>query len=75
MPHGTKPKKWELTGQWVLAFAFLITAAKLIAVVGNFNIPVIHSSLNSLATEGRHIYSIVVDIIFAGVLGLGVYFF
>lgn len=75
MPHGTKPKKWELTGQWVLAFAFIITAAKLVAVVGNFNIPVIHSSLGSIATEGRHIYFIVVDIIFAGVLGLGVYFF
>jgi NosR/NirI family nitrous oxide reductase transcriptional regulator len=75
MPHGASPKKWELAGQWVLGFAFLITAAKLIAVVGNFNIPVIHSSLGSLATEGRHIYLIVVDIIFAGVLGLGVYFF
>ena len=75
MPHGAGPKKWELTGQWVLAFAFLVTAAKLIAIVGNFNIPVIHSSLDSLSTTGRHIYLIVVDITFAGVLGLGVYFF
>jgi thioredoxin reductase/ferredoxin len=75
MPHGAAPKKWEFAGQWVLAFAFIITAAKLIAIVGNFNIPLIHSSLGSLATTGRHIYLIAVDIIFAGVLGLGVYFF
>lgn len=75
MPHGTGPKKWELAGQWILAFAFIITAAKLVAVVGNFNIPIIHSSLDSLASTGRYIYLVVVDIIFGGVLGLGVYFF
>ena len=75
MPHGAGPKKTELTGQWVLLFAFLITLIKLISVAGDFNVPVINSSVSSIAGTGREVYSLVVDIIFAGVLGFGVYFF
>ncbi len=75
MPHGEGPKNMELAGQYVLAFAFLITLAKLIAVAGDFNVPLINSSLSSIAGGGRQIYTLIVDIIFAGVLGFGVYFF
>ncbi|MCP5107683.1 MAG: NAD(P)-binding domain-containing protein, partial [bacterium] len=74
-PHGAKAKKWENVGQWVLGFAFIITLLKMAAVLGGMNIPVIHSPRPFLLDYSGMIYSFVVDVIFAGVLGVGVYFF
>ncbi len=72
-PHGPVPKKLENAGQWVLAFVFLLTAVKLMTVAVGADVPLLN--MESWATEGEHVYSIVVDVLFAGVLGLGVYFF
>jgi len=74
-PHGTRVKKWENAGQWILLAAVLITVLKLTAVLGGIRIPLIHTPRPSLLDFSRMIYSLVVDIIFAGVLGVGVYFF
>lgn len=74
-PHGPKAKKWENAGQWVLLAIFLITGLKLLAVLGGINIPVIHTPRPLVLDVSRMIYSIIVDVIFAGVLGVGVYFF
>jgi len=74
-PHGVKAKKLENIGQYVLAFAFIITLLKMAAVLGNIKIPLIHTPRPGLLDEARMIYSFSVDIIFAGVLGVGVYFF
>ena len=72
-PHGSVPKRWENLGQYVLAFVFLLTAARLVTVLFGANDP--STMLAPFATEGERFYSVVVDILFAGVLGLGVYFF
>lgn len=72
-PHGPVAKKWENLGQWILAFIFLLTAAKLVTVLFGANIPLLN--LESYTTQGERFYSIAVDLIFAGVLGVGVYFF
>jgi len=74
-PHSPKAKKWENIGQWVLAAAFLITALKLLAVLGDINIPIIHTPRPLLLDVSRMAYTFIVDLIFAGVLGVGVYFF
>ncbi|MCP5053111.1 MAG: NAD(P)-binding domain-containing protein [bacterium] len=74
-PHGPVAKKWENAGQWVLAVAFLITGLKLVAVLGGINIPLIHTPRPVFLDVSRMIYTVVVDVIFAGVLGIGVYFF
>lgn len=74
-PHGPVAKKWENVGQWVLLAAFLLTGLKMAAVLGGLNIPFIHSPRPALLDVSRMIYTIVVDVIFAGVLGVGVYFF
>jgi NosR/NirI family nitrous oxide reductase transcriptional regulator len=74
-PHGPKAKKWENAGQWVLLAIFLITGLKLLAVLGHINIPIIHTPRPMILDVSRMIYFIVVDVIFAGVLGVGVYFF
>ncbi len=74
-PHGEKAKKLENIGQWVLGAAIVITLLKLTAVLGDLKIPIIHTPRPSLLDISRMIYSFVVDIVFAGVLGVGVYFF
>lgn len=74
-PHGPRAKKWENVGQWVLAAAFVITFFKLLATLGGVNIPIIHTPRPLVLDVSRMIYSFVVDVIFAGVLGVGVYFF
>lgn len=62
-PHGAKAKKLENIGQYVLLFAVLTT---IIVFVGK----------GSGASEGvKATYKFLIDIFFAGVLGLGVYFF
>ena len=74
-PHGPNAKKWENAGQWVLLAAFIITGLKLLAVLGGIEIPYIHSPRPMVLDFSRMIYSMVVDVFFAGVLGVGVYFF
>ena len=74
-PHGPKEKKWENFGQWALLGAFLITGLKLISILYNIEVPIINEKI-SYASDFLHIfYYLGIDIIFAGVLGLGVYFF
>jgi len=66
-PHGPKAKKMDNMGQVVLWFAFIATA--------------LHFSAMSLQTESLvadtlwGAYKLGIDVFFAGVLGLGVYFF
>ncbi len=71
--HGPVPKKWENLGQVVLAAIFLITIAKLTTVFFGANVPLLN--LTAFNSQSEKIYSIVVDVVFAGILGLGVYFF
>ncbi len=73
--HGEKPKKWENMGQWILAAAFLITGLKLISVLYKIEIPVINEPVDYTADLLHVFYYLAIDVIFAGVLGLGVYFF
>ena len=72
-PHGPTAKKWENLGQWILALIFLLTGAKLMTVLFGASVPFLN--LESYTSEGERFYSIAVDLIFAGVLGVGVYFF
>ena len=74
-PHGPKAKKWENFGQWALLTAFIITALKLLSILYNINIPLINESASYTADFFQKFYYIGIDVIFAGVLGLGVYFF
>jgi ferredoxin len=74
-PHGPKAKKWENFGQWALAAAFIITAVKLISVLYNINLPIINEKISYTADFFQKFYYIGIDVIFAGVLGVGVYFF
>lgn len=74
-PHGAKAKKWELTGQWILLAAFVVTGLKLLSVLYNFNIPVINEKVSYASSFLHNFYYVGVDVIFAGVLGVGVYFF
>jgi thioredoxin reductase/ferredoxin len=74
-PHGAKAKKWENFGQWALLSAFVITGLKLTAILFNFEIPIIHSNISYAAQTLQKFYYIGIDVIFAGVLGVGVYFF
>lgn len=74
-PHGAKAKKWENFGQWALLAAFIITALKLVSVLYNINIPIINEKISYTADFMQKFYYIGIDVIFAGVLGVGVYFF
>ncbi len=74
-PHSARAKKWENFGQWALVAAFIITALKLISILYDINIPVINEKVAYTADFFHKFYYIGIDIIFAGVLGAGVYFF
>lgn len=74
-PHGQKAKKWENFGQWALLTAFIITGFKLVSVLYNINIPIINENVSYTADFLHKFYYIGIDVIFAGVLGVGVYFF
>jgi polyferredoxin len=74
-PHGAKAKKWENIAQWILASAFLITLFKLIGIVYKIEIPIINESISYTADFLHTFYYVAIDVVFAGVLGLGVYFF
>ncbi|MCM8536527.1 MAG: NAD(P)-binding domain-containing protein [Lentisphaeraceae bacterium] len=60
-PHGPKAKKLENIGQFILLFAVIVTVMKVFNIQGSW--------LTSL------LYEVSIDVFFAGVLGLGVYFF
>lgn len=62
-PHGPTAKKLENIGQFVLVFAVLATALKLLAE---------KSAISGFVWSS---YKLSIDVFFAGVLGLGVYFF
>jgi polyferredoxin len=74
-PHGPKVKKWENFGQWALLVAFVITAVKLISVLYNIEVPIINQSVGEMSEVVHKVYYMAIDVIFAGVLGVGVYFF
>lgn len=74
-PHGSRAKKWENFGQWALLVAFVITAIKLISVLYNIEVPIINQRVGDISEVIQKIYYIGIDVIFAGVLGVGVYFF
>jgi len=73
--HGPEAKKWENFGQWTLLVAFIITGLKLISVLYDFNIPIINEKISYTSDFLHNFYYIGIDVIFAGVLGVGVYFF
>jgi polyferredoxin len=74
-PHSARAKRWENFGQWALLAAFIITALKLISILYNIDIPVINEKVGYAADFFHKFYYIGIDVIFAGVLGAGVYFF
>ncbi|GAB4288974.1 MAG: hypothetical protein Kow0098_06620 [Ignavibacteriaceae bacterium] len=73
--HGPKAKRWENFGQWALLAAFVVTGLKLLSGLYNFNIPIINEKVSYTADFLHNFYYIGIDVIFAGVLGVGVYFF
>jgi thioredoxin reductase/ferredoxin len=74
-PHGPKAKKWENFGQWALLAAFIVTALKLISILYNIEVPIINEKISYASDFLHKFYYIGIDIIFEGVIGLGVYFF
>lgn len=73
--HGPKAKNWENFGQWALLASFVITGLKMISVLYNIQVPIINETFSQTADFLQIFYYIGIDVIFAGVLGLGVYFF
>ena len=55
--------------------AFIITGIKLLSVLFNVEIPIINENVSYIADFFQKFYYIGIDVIFAGVLGVGVYFF
>jgi NosR/NirI family transcriptional regulator, nitrous oxide reductase regulator len=71
--HGPVPKKWENLGQGILGAIVVVTTAALLTSYFGKNTPWLNFA--GFVTQAVKAYSIIVDIIFAGVLGVGVYFF
>ncbi len=70
-PHGPTAKRLENVGQWILLFAIVTSAMMLLAKTGIWN-----WKSNSIVTYTfSAVYKFSIDVIFAGILGLGVYFF
>ena len=69
-PHGPRAKAWEHVGQAVLLFALLATAVHYLDKKG-----IIFTQGSLLADSVWGGYLLLIDIVFAGTLGLGVYFF
>ncbi len=70
-PHGPKSKRFENIGQWILLFAIITSAMIYLSKSGMWDWK--SNSILSYTITG--VYKITIDVIFAGVLGLGVYFF
>ncbi len=66
-PHGPKAKHWEMIGQVILVAAFIATALHFLSKLGYGN--------RIVADSIWGFYKLSIDVFFAGVLGLGVYFF
>ena len=64
-PHGPNAKKLENTGQVILWVAVIGTLLTIVSGVKG----------NALSAFASDLYGMAVDIVFAGVLGVGVYFF
>ncbi len=71
--HGPTPKRWENVGQIVLASVFIVTIAALLTSYFGKEVPWLN--FYKFSAQAVKVYTIIVDIIFAGVLGVGVYFF
>lgn len=72
-PHGKKPKALENIGQVILLWAVLVTAA---SYASHHLGAGTHLGLGTgFADTFRGLYKLGIDVFFAGVLGLGVYFF
>ncbi len=65
-PHGPVAKKWENAGQVVLLFATVITVLALLSTWAGISVP---GTADLTAA-----YALIVDIVFAGVIGVGMYF-
>ena len=66
-PHGPTAKKWENLGQYILVYAVATTVLVFVAKIGGGG--------GALADGLKNTYKFFIDVFFAGVLGLGVYFF
>lgn len=74
MPHGKFANRLENSGQWILLFAAVITILKLSEIFLSSWFPFTHV-LGSIGDSGKKIYDVVVDLLLAGVVGVGAYFF
>ncbi|MDQ3002565.1 MAG: NAD(P)-binding domain-containing protein [Fibrobacterota bacterium] len=69
-PHGKTPKRLDNIGQFVLAAAVIVTA------FGYFTNHYMGGSWHPAWVDTmRGIYKLAIDVFFAGILGMGVYFF
>lgn len=79
-PHGERPKRLENIGQVVLFAVLLLTV---IWMLGHWTAPdsvfrttkIAGHTLAEIGEHFKHWYEIVIDIAFAGTIGLGAYFF
>ena len=70
-PHGPRAKRLENVGQWILLFAIITSAMVFLSKSGIWEWKA--NSVVSYTFLG--VYKFSIDVIFAGILGLGVYFF
>lgn len=69
-PHGPRAKRWENAGQVVLLLVFITLIFKILSWL-----PSSTSVINTISDNLIIFYRILVDTIFAGILGIGLYFF
>ncbi|TGM95256.1 NAD(P)-binding domain-containing protein [Leptospira yasudae] len=73
MPHGKFANRLENSGQWILFFATIITLLKLSEIFLSPWFPITHV-FGSIGDGGKKIYDLIVDLMLAGVVGVGSYF-
>ncbi|MCG6166989.1 NAD(P)-binding domain-containing protein [Leptospira sanjuanensis] len=73
MPHGKFANRLENSGQWILFFATIITLLKLSEIFLSPWFPITHV-FGSIGDGGKKIYDLIVDLLLAGVVGVGSYF-
>lgn len=72
MPHGPGPNKWNMVGQWVLLFAFVIMFLRILGWMG---VPGLGTASDYLAKELPLLnFKYIVDLWLAGIIGVGLYF-
>ncbi|PJZ52321.1 NAD(P)-binding domain-containing protein [Leptospira adleri] len=74
MPHGKLANRLENSGQWILLFATVITLLKMSEIFLSHWFPFTHV-LGGIGDGGKKVYDVVVDLLLAGVAGVGAYFF